>query len=216
MDDGWSNGGVVMARSRRSSGTAREVKLLGRLEALVAPLESLVGEHGAALRGSEVPTVLGRRVDASDQFYTVLSRDDVLYAFVWYGRARGLIRAAWASALALAPNRVYIRTAKAIFATDARSLAELGRRLASPNIFPVHQSILLHLRRGTKVDPSFSLVAVPVAEGAVELLTVSRRARRRLRAAARSMRIPRRTGRIRRQWAGSRASAPASQPVMSE
>jgi hypothetical protein len=153
--------------------------------------------------------LLGRRVDIDEDFHTVLSAEDVLYAFVGYACAESLVSAAWCGQVQLALARVYVRTAKGIFEVDSRSLEDLYERLKSPWVVRIHQSILVHLKRGMKVDTTLGIVAVPIPEAGVERLTVSRRQRAELRMALRaSRRNPQKVRRSGSEWTGSPSKRP--------
>jgi hypothetical protein len=118
-----------------------------------------------------------RKADESGGGHTLISVDEVLYIFLGSAPSRGLVRAAWSPAATLRPDAVYLRTAKDLFVTHYRSLAEVQKRLDPRQFLPIHQSIIVNILKIAEIDDAGKAkhVGVTVADGSREWLIVSRR-----------------------------------------
>jgi hypothetical protein len=136
------------------------------------PVESPLGPVTARLRRLAV-----RRADEIEEGHPLISVDEALYLFFGNAPLRGLVRAAWSRAATLRPDAVYLRTVKDLFVTHYRSLATVQKRLDARQFLPIHQSIIVNILKIAEIDDAGKSkhVAVIVAEGPREWLTVSRR-----------------------------------------
>lgn len=122
---------------------------------------------------------------SADDRYTMLPVGDVLYFFT-PAATRGIVGIPSGTVPLLRPGGVYLRTAKGVFVTWFRSLAELRQRLAPSQFVQVHQSLVVNVDKIQDLDLSTTaernVVGIKLPDGTFEWLTLSRRALRDLRA----------------------------------
>ena len=163
---------------------ARQVTAQRSKEGLVDSLRSFAAFLGSQPPGSPLGPATSRlrrlavrKTDESGGGHTLISVDEVLYLFLGNAPSRGLVRAAWSRAATLRPDGVYLRTAKDLFVTHYRSLADVQKRLDPRQFLPIHQSIIVNLLKIAEIDDTgkAKYVGVTIADGSKERLAVSRR-----------------------------------------
>jgi hypothetical protein len=115
--------------------------------------------------------------------FSLISQNEILYAFIGTSLRYPLIQASWKEQKRLRRSRVFIRTPKGVFMTRFRSLAALQASLDSRPFLRIHQGLLINVLKITQLDASGRLnqVAVALSDGTVEWLSISRRSLKTLR-----------------------------------
>ena len=123
--------------------------------------------------------------------FSLISADEILYFFTVgaLASAQNIIDATWRKLKSwelqyFRPGRVYARTAKGIFVTRFRTIAQLLERLDVEKFLSIQNSLVVNVLKITDLDISGKLKQVSVLEGdATEWLTVSRRSFKSLKLA---------------------------------
>lgn len=171
---------------RRVSEQKTKKNLIDRLKSFAAFLD--VEEAGAQRTPKKalapfLTRIAGRKLDASEDRYVLISTSEILYLFLGYAMSSGVIRAPSMGQLRFRKDRVYVRTQRGIFVTNYSSLKDLRDRL-DPQLFsPIYKSLVVNLQRISIVEFSRNVKEVGFAlpDGSLETLIVSRRYFRGLR-----------------------------------
>ena len=118
------------------------------------------------------------KVDGDEPREMLIALDDILYFFTGAALAQGLIYTSRTPVQDLRADRLYARTAKSIFQTHARTLAELQQRLDPHSFITIHQSLIANIHKVSDLELRDKLKRVGFTPGggiAKEWLTISRR-----------------------------------------
>lgn len=163
----------------RQVASHRSKGLLDSLAALAAFLESHSSTSLSSGPGLPLRRLAVSKTDSSGGGLALISLDEVLYAASGAAFQSGIVKSSWSRSRlpAVRPDRVYVRTAREVYLTHYRSLAELRRRLDTQQFVSIHQSVLVNLQKLAEIDFSgrSKQVGVTIADGSRERLVVSRR-----------------------------------------
>jgi hypothetical protein len=136
-----------------------------------------IEESANVLRPPYLMRIAARRIDMPIDHDTPIDVEEILYFFLGSAVTQRLIDHAWQQQLRFQRDRVYLRTRKGVYVTRFRSLRQLQARLNAETFAPIHQSLLVNLKKIVVIDLDNKLKQVIVAldEGKLEALTVSRR-----------------------------------------
>jgi hypothetical protein len=146
----------------------------------------------------------------------LLAPGEIAYAFLGSSTPPELLAICAENRWRIEPLRVYVRTARALYWTPYRRLAELTRELTLWNdavFYPATRARVVNTLKITSLDTSgrTPLLVFVAADGGKEILTVTRRAWPALRE---RLRLPRRGGGAGRSGGGAgRATRDAQRPV---
>lgn len=119
------------------------------------------------------PGVICRRMEESVAEWSVVTPNDIIYAFLESEITSGHIEAEWVKCVQLEYGLVYVRTAKGVFETPFEHLTDFEKWLCGLKFVDVNRSLIARLDNIKKFALPLK-VGIPI-RGVTEWLTASHR-----------------------------------------